>query len=250
MTSSHLRARRIISVAALAIAIGSGTAAAASDHDTAVGSIRESVSSLNGGAAVESIRPAAIAGVQEVIAEGQVLYFTDDGKHLIAGEIYDVASRENLTERARGIVRASHIASSDRSTHVRFGDAESDKVIYVFTDTTCAYCQRFHQEVPKLVAAGITVEYLAWPRGGTTSPALGEMTSIWCASDKAGAYTNVVESRSNPTASCDTPIAAHHALGEKIGVNGTPAIYTADGQQLGGYVPAARIIDVLSSKVE
>jgi protein-disulfide isomerase len=30
-----------------------------------------------------------------------------------------------------------------------------------------------------------------------------------------------------------------------VGVRGTPAVYTADGRQLGGYVPAAELLQQL-----
>ncbi|MCO4838485.1 MAG: thioredoxin fold domain-containing protein, partial [Oceanospirillaceae bacterium] len=44
------------------------------------------------------------------------------------------------------------------------------------------------------------------------------------------------------------PVAAHYALGEQIGVNGTPAIVLTSGELMPGYVPAeemARRLGVL-----
>ena len=36
---------------------------------------------------------------------------------------------------------------------------------------------------------------------------------------------------------CKSPVTAQFNLGEKIEVRGTPAVFTVDGLQLGGYVP-------------
>ena len=38
--------------------------------------------------------------------------------------------------------------------------------ITVFTDISCGYCRKLHRELNDLLDAGITVKYLAFPRGG------------------------------------------------------------------------------------
>ena len=45
--------------------------------------------------------------------------------------------------------------------------------------------------------------------------------------------------------SCKDPVEAQHQLGMQLGVNGTPAIYSADGKYLGGYIPAAELAKML-----
>jgi thiol:disulfide interchange protein DsbC len=41
---------------------------------------------------------------------------------------------------------------------------------------------------------------------------------------------------------CANPIAKDYELGRKVGVDGTPAIYAADGTQIGGYVAPAEML--------
>ena len=50
--------------------------------------------------------------------------------------------------------------------------AEGDEKasLKVFTDTTCPFCRRLHQEVPELQAAGVAVRYLPFPRSGPDGP--------------------------------------------------------------------------------
>jgi len=45
-----------------------------------------------------------------------------------------------------------------------------------------------------------------------------------------------------PAATCDNPVRTHYELGMRMGVRGTPALISEDGQELGGYVPAAQLI--------
>jgi len=38
--------------------------------------------------------------------------------------------------------------------------------ITVFTDSTCGYCRKLHKEIDGFLAEGISVRYMAFPRGG------------------------------------------------------------------------------------
>ncbi len=43
-------------------------------------------------------------------------------------------------------------------------NAEEKHVITVFTDITCGYCHKLHEQMADYNALGITVRYLAFPR--------------------------------------------------------------------------------------
>ena len=42
-------------------------------------------------------------------------------------------------------------------------------------------------------------------------------------------------------ASCTNPVARQFALGQQVGVQGTPAIFLANGVMIPGYQPAAQL---------
>jgi thiol:disulfide interchange protein DsbC len=49
-----------------------------------------------------------------------------------------------------------------------------------------------------------------------------------------------------PEAACaNTPVEAHYALGQRIGVRGTPAVFNEAGDLIGGYLPPATLAKVL-----
>mgnify|MGYP002717123017 CR=1 FL=1 len=246
-TSLSMRHLAVGIAAAVLAAVAISPAQASNDTVPGSDAILSSVTSLNAQSSLESVRPSPVPGLLEVRADGQILYFTEDGEYLVAGDIYRVSDRSNVTETSRSRVRAEQLAGSDAATHIRYGDASAKHTIYVFTDTSCGYCQRFHQEVPALNAAGIAVEYIAWPRGGARSPEMAAMTSAWCSNDRVAGYDTIIAGKTLSTSTCDSPIMAHVALGNRLGVQGTPAIYSQAGQQLGGYVTAQRIIDALNA---
>ena len=80
-------------------------------------------------------------------------------------------------------------------------------VITVFTDITCGYCHKLHEQMADYNALGITVRYLAFPRQGLESDAEKEMKAIWCAKDKNKAFDDVMAGKSVAPASCDVDIA-------------------------------------------
>lgn len=209
--------------------------------------VRASIKKLSADAQVQSISDGPVAGLKEVRADGQIMYFSADGRHLILGDVVEVSSKQNLTETARASIRAEKLNASDQKDHIVYGPRNNPRKVYVFTDTSCPYCERLHGEVPKLLAAGITVEYLAWPRGGPRSPAYADMQSVWCSKDKAAAYDKVIAGQKVESSKCDSPIRKHYELGESLQVQGTPAVYDSKGVQIGGYVPAERIIEALKS---
>ena len=44
---------------------------------------------------------------------------------------------------------------------------------------------------------------------------------------------------------CTSPVAMQFDIGQRVGVNGTPAVFAADGTQLGGYLPPQQLLQAL-----
>jgi len=112
----------------------------------------------------------------------------------------------------------------------------------------CPYCRKLHDEVPKLNEMGIQVNYLAFPRNGQGTKTYNTMVSIWCAKGaeaKREAMTEAKQGMSLDKADCNSPVMSQLALGQAVGVTGTPAMVFEDGSLVPGYVPAARLSKML-----
>jgi thiol:disulfide interchange protein DsbC len=108
-------------------------------------------------------------------------------------------------------------------------------VITVFTDITCGYCHKLHQQMKEYNDLGITVRYLAFPRQGLASQAEKDMKSIWCTADKAKAFDAAMKGDAISPATCKTDISKHYELGVQFGIQGTPAIILENGMMIPGY---------------
>ena len=212
--------------------------------------LRASLEVPDAGLKVGSVSPSEIPGLYEVqFINGPLVYTNADGSNFIVGDMYAVEGGKyvNLAEKRRDGERAEQLAAIKQGDMIVFSpEGETRAHVSVFTDVTCFYCQKLHQEVPELNKRGVEVRYLAYPRAGVDSDGFRQLASAWCADNPQETLTKLKNRQSVPTKVCDgNPIAAQYQLGQEMGVRGTPAIITADGQMLPGYMPADELIEVL-----
>jgi thiol:disulfide interchange protein DsbC len=194
---------------------------------------------------VTDIKPAPIPGWYEVYLGAKLVYVSADAQYVFDGTLMDIKAQKNLTAAPEMQARAAALKSfSDQHKTIEFApeNGKTDHVVYVFTDTDCAYCRKLHSEVGKLNAAGITVRYLAYPRAGVPSDTYNTMVSVWCAKDQKTALTAAKNGEPIPQASCDNPVKAQWELGNSMHVSGTPTVLLDTGEELGGYIPADQLI--------
>ncbi|SEI78069.1 thiol:disulfide interchange protein DsbC [Allopseudospirillum japonicum] len=238
---------------AWAMCLSVGTAAA---DDAAIGLIKQKLGALQQQMPVESIQASEqVKGLYEVrLSTGETFFATPNGRYLVVGDLYEVAEQGvlNLSEQARDQARIQAVQAIDPSTQILFSPSAPVKAsVYVFTDVDCPYCQKLHQEVPKLTAAGVEVRYLAFPRTGPQSATYQKMQQVWCAQDKAQALTQVKQGQSLETPPCDSQaLPTQYALGQSVGVRGTPSIVLPDGRMIPGYVQAEQLITALGLSLE
>ena len=134
-------------------------------------------------------------------------------------------------------VRRDLLKRIPESDRIVFAAPNAKHTVVVFTDVECGFCRKFHSQIADYNKAGITVEYMAFPRAGIGSPDYDKMVSVWCASDRKKALTDAKNDRPVAKRSCPNPVSAEYSLGERVGLTGTPMILSEDGAVLGGYLP-------------
>lgn len=236
-----MRFTRVFAAVALGLVSSVGVAA---DADEA---IRKTLKALDPDMPVEAIAESPMPGVYQVqLAGGRQLYTSADGQFLLQGYLYQVKDGKavNLTEREESRGVAKMLNAIPASEMVVFPAKQPKTHITVFTDTDCGYCQKLHSEVPELNRLGVEVRYMAFPRQGLDSPTAKELASVWCAKDPQAAMNLAKTGQSVPAAECDNPVAKQYALGQMIGVSGTPAIVLANGKVIPGYQPAPQLAKI------
>lgn len=196
---------------------------------------------------IERMGAAPIPGFRQAIVGGQVVYVSDDGKYLIQGVVFDIQARRNLADMLMDGYRAEQLATIPDADRIIFAPDNPQHTVAVLTDAECGFCRRFHQEIAEYNRLGIAVEYIAFPRMGPASKDFTDMVSVWCAPDRRKALSDAKAGKSVPARSCTSPVASQYAMGQRIGLTGTPMILTEDGAVLGGYLTPPQLKSALDA---
>jgi thiol:disulfide interchange protein DsbC len=190
-------------------------------------------------AKVTSIRRTELPNLYWVSLEGlPSVYTTADAKYIFQGDVVRLDKNDvhNVSEALQaGDTKAllARVKPQDSINYKPSGNTRA--VVHVFTDVSCPYCHKLHEEMASINAKGIEVRYLAWPRAEQFVPA---MAAIWCSEDRVAAFDAGIKGMPVNAPQCKNPVMEHYSLGQQIGVNGTPAIYSSDGKYIGGYMTA------------
>ena len=199
------------------------------------------------GVRFDQVRPTPLPGLYEVTLRGQVVYMSADGRYLFQGNLIDRQTSVNLTEQTRSTMRAELLNSVADAQTVVFSPKNPKYSITIFTDTSCGYCRKLHQEVAVLNKKGVKVRYLLYPRAGIGSPSYKVLQSVWCAKDQQQAMNTAKSGGKVPEQACNNPIQQHMNLAQQMGLQGTPMIITDSGQVVKGYRPAQELIGILAA---
>ncbi len=198
------------------------------------------------GLVVEDVQPSKMENLYEVFTRQGLFYSNVDGSYLIQGKVYNIANGQvdSLTEQSLAKVRLDGMAKFEGSMIV-FPAKEEQYQITVFTDITCGYCRKLHNQMDEYNDLGITVRYLAFPRNGLQGQGYQDIKSVWCNADPKTALTSALTGGSVEQKVCAKPIAEQYDFGRKIGVSGTPAIVFDDGMMIPGYKSPAQMKQIL-----
>lgn len=215
--------------------------------------VRQALAKLASGVRVDVVNRAPLPGFYQVIASGQLVYVSVDGKYLLNGDVVDLGTKKNLNDAAWATFRKAELAKVPAAARIEYSPAKPKYRITVFTDVTCPYCRVLHEHMAELNKAGVAVDYLAWPRAGVADAAgrptevYKAMVSAWCSADPKAALDGAFAGRAPKPANCVNPVRQEFDLGVKLGVSGTPAIFTASGRMIGGYLAPAQLLQVLQA---
>jgi len=206
--------------------------------------VREAVKKVLPNAKISALAPAELAGFYQIVADGQVLYFSNDGKYLIHGSVFDIASRQDLGEKTLSVLRKNTMAKIPLDKQIVFAPANPKYTITVFTDVDCPYCREFHKQIAEYNKRGIAVNYVLFPLA-MHKGADKKAESVWCADDRNTAYTDAMNGKPQDAKTCSNPISDLTELGKSMGVDGTPAVFTSEGEHVGGYMGPDQLVQRL-----
>jgi thiol:disulfide interchange protein DsbC len=200
---------------------------------------------------VESVQPLKeMPSVCEVVlkvgAQPIIFYTNKDGKYVLAGNLIDIADKQNLTTaRQHEFMKVSQDVLKELQKHTNFvfGKVGSQKYIYFFTDPDCPFCKRSEPIVEKwAIERGVEVRVILYPLP-IHPQAFGKSVALIC--DKKGweeyksGYTS-----NNLCEEGKQKIENNLKLTDKYGIYGTPTFIGMNGKIHVG-VPIEQDLDKL-----
>ncbi|MCH7854922.1 MAG: DsbC family protein [Proteobacteria bacterium] len=237
----------VVKIAAVTSVLACATIAIAADDPAELQRVRERVTSLFGEIEEEHIFPSPVDGWYTIRKGAMVVYISADGRYLLQGDMIDLDNQINLSENARNDARSDMMSAYPEDQMIVFTPDEKRYSVSVFTDVDCTFCRRLHSQIDEYLAQGIEIRYLLYPRNGPTSESWTKAEQVWCADDRNAALTQAKLDKKFPSHDCDPSVVSkHYAMGQDVGLRGTPAIVFEDGTLVSGYMPPLQLAEALA----
>ena len=180
-------------------------------------------------------------------------YASYDGEFFIQGKVYQVGETlTNLADASLSKIRLEGISKFE-SDMIVYPAKNEKHVVTVFTDITCGYCRKLHNEMDEYNAKGITVRYLPYPRSGIydrsggLSQGFQDLRSIWCNDNPNEALTSAKAGSPVAHRICDKKLEEQFSFARQIGINATPAIIFENGSMIPGYRDPTKLSALLEN---
>jgi thiol:disulfide interchange protein DsbC len=194
---------------------------------------------------IDELTKTPLAGIYELRMGSQIFYVDETGNYIIEGSLIDTKTRSSLTEARINKLTAVDFNQLALKDAMVWKNGTGARKIAVFADPNCGYCKRFEADLQKV--KDVTVYTFLIPVLGGDSPQKSE--AIWCAKEPAKAWlTWMLDGKMPPRnmgPACKTPIDRNMEFARKYRINGTPAIFFADGTRIPGAITAERIEQLL-----
>jgi thiol:disulfide interchange protein DsbC len=219
-----------------ALTLGSTLSAAAGEAE-----IRQNLAArIPQFAKIDEITKSPMPGLYEVRINGFEIYYTDEqGNYLLQGNLIDVKARRNLTEER--VEKLSEVAFDKLPVKDAFKIVRGNgkRKLAVFEDPNCGYCKQFERDLTKV--DNVTIHLFLYPVLGPDS--VVKSRNIWCAKDKAKAWTDwMVRGVAPESAECDTSaLTRNREFGQKYNITGTPTLIFSNGTRAPGAIPAEQV---------
>lgn len=199
--------------------------------------------SIPGLSKIDGLKKSVVQGIYQVNVGRNVFYITQNGEYGFFGNLIDLSTRDNLTQKA--IQELSKIDWNKLPLELAIKNVigNGKYQMAVFTDPDCPYCQMFEQKIiPNLKDTTIYTFMFPLPMHPN---AKNDTKKIWCSKDRLTTWISWMrDKKALPTdISCDsTALDTVVKIGnEVVQVDATPTIILSNGQVLQGVIPVEQL---------
>lgn len=201
--------------------------------------VKRAVEGRFAGVKVDSVAKTPFFGLYEVLVGDEIIYTDEKVTYLFNGSVIEAKTRRNLTEERLQKLSTVKFDELPLDIAIKQVRGNGKRVVAVFADPFCPFCKRLDQSLAQM--EDVTIYTFLYPiLRKDESPQMA--ARIWCSSDRAKAYYDLMLNNKAPgiSADCKAPVDRWLALGQKLGIHATPVSFVPNGQRVVG----ARVADL------
>lgn len=198
--------------------------------------LRKALAERLGDVKIDSIKKTPYADLYEIRVGGDIRYTDKTGSYLVVGHIFDLKTSQDLTQARIDDINKINFDELPKELALKTVKGNGKRVMAIFEDPNCGYCKRFRQTT---LASIDNVTVYTYMYNILSPDSFTKSQNIWCSADRNKAWDDwMLNGKAAPAApnGCTSPNDKVLALGQKININGTPAIFFADGSRIAGAV--------------
>jgi len=177
-------------------------------------------------------------GIFEVQLGGDLVYTDEKVTWVMEGPLIDAMTRRDVTRERQEKLGSVAFDELPLDLAVKQVRGDGSRKMAIFEDPNCGYCKQLHKTLQN--EDNLTIYTFLFPILAPDSKT--KSRDVWCAKNPAQAWEDwMLRGKTPATAECEAPIQQVLALGQKLMVRGTPAIFFQDGTRLNGAAPLEMI---------
>jgi thiol:disulfide interchange protein DsbC len=193
---------------------------------------------LGEGIKVETVTKTPYGGLFEVRTGSDIIYTDEKAKYLFVGRVLDTKTYQDYTKDRVDEISKVKFSDLPLESALKTVKGNGKRVIAVFEDPNCGYCKRFRHTLTEV--DNVTVYTFMY--NILSDDSIVKSKNIWCTADRAKAWDdwmlNGKVPATAPAACISNPNEKVLALGQKLRITGTPAIFFTDGTRVPGAIDA------------
>ena len=196
---------------------------------------------LGKGTKIDTVKKTPYADLYEIRANGEIIYTDKAGKYVFIGQVYDAKSSENLTKARVDEINKINFDELPLQHALKMVKGDGKRKMAIFEDPNCGYCKQFRKTTLKDLD-NVTVYTFMY--NILTEDSAVKSRNVWCSPDRDKAWDEWMLGGKVPAsaaADCKNPNDEVSALGRKLKINATPAIFFTDGTRIPGAIDAKAV---------
>ena len=178
-----------------------------------------------------AVNPTPWPGVFEVVMGANIAYVDASGQYFLFGHLYDMKAQRDLTAEHKDTLARIDFNALPLSDAMKEVRGNGSRLLAIFSDPDCPYCRKLESDIRSLT--DVTIYTFLMPLASLHPAAHAKAVSVWCAKDRIAAWhATLWRDETIAHADCPHPVDRNVALGERLGINGTPTLIAADGRVL------------------